>query len=450
MWLQKWHPDFKPEEDSPIVPVWVLLPKLPFHCHAWHYVRQIVAPVGIPLNMDAATTSRTRPGMAKKLEYESVPKFCTYCKKLGHSLGQCRFANKKKEITNEEIEQQTADTVEASKEEVIEENDKEDEREAKGRIEEKAAEVQAAKTKGEKYREKRKQRRRRNALKVKRNKGNGNNQNKEKKQLEERKAETHKEANLEKHQDSSNNNENKDKQFGTEEQNAPMEEEESQKGEYGDDRNSQIEGVSPTKDQHEKTRENQMQKSVVVITTNENEEGNRQDISEPTNPPIKTHNIFQSIANDTGQLDDEIDQGQDTENTISEEMVPGENHTLIMQKEVNDTIMFRASTEKSVTGSSNHNKEEDEEEQFKEDRAVEQTQEDSFSEEEVADSLINAYAQEPAIITEVENQFKEVIEKGNLSPKGTEFLKGKKNKKPSSSTPAVITRDRGRGSKKHQ
>ncbi|KAM3251581.1 hypothetical protein P3L10_005651 [Capsicum annuum] len=33
MWLQKWTPDFKPEEDLPIAPVWVLLPKLPFHMH---------------------------------------------------------------------------------------------------------------------------------------------------------------------------------------------------------------------------------------------------------------------------------------------------------------------------------------------------------------------------------------------------------------------------------
>ncbi|PHU20923.1 hypothetical protein BC332_12074 [Capsicum chinense] len=39
MWLQKWLPDFKPEEDLPIAPLWVLLPKLPFHMHTWHYVK---------------------------------------------------------------------------------------------------------------------------------------------------------------------------------------------------------------------------------------------------------------------------------------------------------------------------------------------------------------------------------------------------------------------------
>ncbi|CAN4126450.1 unnamed protein product [Withania somnifera] len=39
MWLEKWTPDFKPDEDSLIVPVWVLLPGLPFHCHTWNYVK---------------------------------------------------------------------------------------------------------------------------------------------------------------------------------------------------------------------------------------------------------------------------------------------------------------------------------------------------------------------------------------------------------------------------
>lgn len=33
MWLSRWTLDFTPEEDSPITPVWVLLPKLPFHLH---------------------------------------------------------------------------------------------------------------------------------------------------------------------------------------------------------------------------------------------------------------------------------------------------------------------------------------------------------------------------------------------------------------------------------
>lgn len=65
MWLQRWSPDFKPEEDLPIAPVWVLLPGLPFHMHIWHYVKQVVSSIGIPLEMDLATRGRTRTSMTK-------------------------------------------------------------------------------------------------------------------------------------------------------------------------------------------------------------------------------------------------------------------------------------------------------------------------------------------------------------------------------------------------
>ncbi|OIT38954.1 hypothetical protein A4A49_25151 [Nicotiana attenuata] len=65
MWLQKWSSDFKSEEDSPKVPIWVLLPELPFHCHTWYYIRQILTPVEVPLSMDIATDYRTRPCMVK-------------------------------------------------------------------------------------------------------------------------------------------------------------------------------------------------------------------------------------------------------------------------------------------------------------------------------------------------------------------------------------------------
>lgn len=128
MWLQKWMPDFKPEEDSPIAPIWVLLSGLPFHCYTWHYVKQILGPVGLPLSMDIATDYRTRPSMAKvrvevdltkpqlkyvwvgqenetnplkgfmqKLEYEGVPKYCKHCRRLGHSIIQHRVVEKEKE-----------------------------------------------------------------------------------------------------------------------------------------------------------------------------------------------------------------------------------------------------------------------------------------------------------------------------------------------------------------
>ncbi|XP_075075277.1 uncharacterized protein LOC142162671 [Nicotiana tabacum] len=143
MWLQKWSPNFKPEEDSPIVPIWFLLLGLPFHCHTWNYVKKILGPLGVPLSMDIATNYRTRPGMAKvrvkvdltkplvnsiwvgqeeetyplkgftqKLEYEGVPKYCKHCRILGHSVLQCRVLerekNKEKQSKNQEEEESTS------------------------------------------------------------------------------------------------------------------------------------------------------------------------------------------------------------------------------------------------------------------------------------------------------------------------------------------------------
>ncbi|XP_009801081.1 uncharacterized protein [Nicotiana sylvestris] len=126
MWLQKWSPDFKPEEDLPIAPAWVLIPGLPFHMHDWYYIKQLLSSVGRPLALDVATFGRTRPSMAnmrvevnllkplpdsvfvgqeddesplkgftQKLEYEEVPKYCKHCRKLGHNMINRRVLEKK-------------------------------------------------------------------------------------------------------------------------------------------------------------------------------------------------------------------------------------------------------------------------------------------------------------------------------------------------------------------
>nr|XP_016496201.1 PREDICTED: uncharacterized protein LOC107815190 [Nicotiana tabacum] len=126
MWSQKWSSNFKPEEDLPVTPAWVLLSGLPFHMHTWHYVKQILSSVGTPLVLDAATYERTRPSMAKirvevnllkplaesvfigqeyedspldgytqKLEYEGIPMYCKHCRKTRHNVIECRALEKK-------------------------------------------------------------------------------------------------------------------------------------------------------------------------------------------------------------------------------------------------------------------------------------------------------------------------------------------------------------------
>ncbi|OIT39947.1 hypothetical protein A4A49_12070 [Nicotiana attenuata] len=133
MWLQKWTPDFKPDEDLPIATVWALLPELPFHMHTWHYAKQVIRPAGTPLVLDIATKTKTRPSMAKviveidllkplhtsvyvgsedeniplngyvqKIELENVPKYCKHCRKLGHSLVNCCAIEKLKQEENKE------------------------------------------------------------------------------------------------------------------------------------------------------------------------------------------------------------------------------------------------------------------------------------------------------------------------------------------------------------
>ncbi|WMV30446.1 hypothetical protein MTR67_023831 [Solanum verrucosum] len=129
MWMQKWTPDFKPEEGIPIAPVWVLLPELPFHMHNWPYVKQLLIPIGTPLSLDAAIESKTRPSMAnvrvevdllkprlnkvwvglkhegspltgftQKVEYENIPKYCKHCKKLGQNMNDCWILERKRII----------------------------------------------------------------------------------------------------------------------------------------------------------------------------------------------------------------------------------------------------------------------------------------------------------------------------------------------------------------
>ncbi|PHU15174.1 hypothetical protein BC332_16379 [Capsicum chinense] len=130
-------PNFKPVEDLSIAPVWVLLPKLPFHMHTWQYIKQIVSSVGTPLEIDQATRSRTRPNMAKvrveidllkpqlesvyvglihenspetsfmqKLEYEGIPKYCKNCRKLGHAIVNGRVLERKRAIKQQKLEEQ--------------------------------------------------------------------------------------------------------------------------------------------------------------------------------------------------------------------------------------------------------------------------------------------------------------------------------------------------------
>lgn len=89
---------------------------------------RIVSPIGIPFVMDKATTMKTRPTTAKlrvqidlaqpllytvrvevrnqfgkmetfdqKIEYKTMPTYCSHCKVQGHSLDKCRAVQHEKQ-----------------------------------------------------------------------------------------------------------------------------------------------------------------------------------------------------------------------------------------------------------------------------------------------------------------------------------------------------------------
>ncbi|KAH0768842.1 hypothetical protein KY290_012823 [Solanum tuberosum] len=121
MRIQAWTPNFKPEEETPIVPIWVLLPGLPWHCFKKEFITPLLESVGKVLYLDTASINRTRASMAKvkvqvdltktrprhvwigldeedltigrwqPIEYENIPPYCAYCRHQGHMIGDCNF-----------------------------------------------------------------------------------------------------------------------------------------------------------------------------------------------------------------------------------------------------------------------------------------------------------------------------------------------------------------------
>lgn len=121
MHLVTWTIDFNPEEETPLTPVWILLPELKWHCYNWDALLRITSPLGTLLKIDKATELKSRPNFAKVLveidltkqrresvwvgikndegkkcggsyqaiEYEFVPEYCFKCKHQDHYEDEC-------------------------------------------------------------------------------------------------------------------------------------------------------------------------------------------------------------------------------------------------------------------------------------------------------------------------------------------------------------------------
>jgi len=65
MRIQAWTPEFTPEEETPIVPIWVALPELPWHCYNKVLLSTLLESIRKVLYLDSPTSQRTRGSMAR-------------------------------------------------------------------------------------------------------------------------------------------------------------------------------------------------------------------------------------------------------------------------------------------------------------------------------------------------------------------------------------------------
>ncbi|CAI9102951.1 OLC1v1001353C1 [Oldenlandia corymbosa var. corymbosa] len=109
-------PQFHPEHESPVVPVWIAFEGLPIHHFNEDYLSRLASIVGSPLKIDIPTLNLSRPSIARvcvevnllqdlpkrvllgteeysyyqEITYENLPEYCSECKKVGHGIKVCR------------------------------------------------------------------------------------------------------------------------------------------------------------------------------------------------------------------------------------------------------------------------------------------------------------------------------------------------------------------------
>ncbi|XP_009766744.1 uncharacterized protein [Nicotiana sylvestris] len=132
MKIQRWIPNFKSNKNTSLALVWINLPDLPWHYYEWASLCRIVGPIGTAIVMDKATQTKTRPTTAKmrieidllkplitdvqvtiqnpegivetfnqKIEYETVPLFCSHCRIQGHIIEGCQKAPKTAQVDDQ-------------------------------------------------------------------------------------------------------------------------------------------------------------------------------------------------------------------------------------------------------------------------------------------------------------------------------------------------------------
>ncbi|OIT07896.1 hypothetical protein A4A49_43572 [Nicotiana attenuata] len=143
MRIEAWNPIFKPNEDSPIVPVWIIVPERPWHLYYIEILSPLLSPIGKALFLDLASFQKTRGSVVKvkiqidltkerpthvwlgydedqdvngdgqwlEIQYENLPSYCTNCRQLGHSMQACPVKLRDLEIQRKKQEEIVAATT---------------------------------------------------------------------------------------------------------------------------------------------------------------------------------------------------------------------------------------------------------------------------------------------------------------------------------------------------
>ncbi|KAG5580300.1 hypothetical protein H5410_050927 [Solanum commersonii] len=84
--IQAWTPEFRPEEETRIVPIWVALPELPWHCYNKVLLSTLLEPIGKVLYLDSPTFQRTRGSIAREQPYKGIAGDSTSKGKSDHEV----------------------------------------------------------------------------------------------------------------------------------------------------------------------------------------------------------------------------------------------------------------------------------------------------------------------------------------------------------------------------
>ncbi|KAG5606966.1 hypothetical protein H5410_028458 [Solanum commersonii] len=162
----KWDPMFDPASETTIAVAWISLPSLPPNFFGKEAIFSLTTVVGKPLQVDMATTNKTRPSCARvkvevdmlkelpkrinvgikkktgeviskwiQIKYDYLPKYCCTCKLQGHNEDDCYMlhpelfdGDKKKQedkkVSNDKVENKTKEGDQKSKKEEVVQNGK--------------------------------------------------------------------------------------------------------------------------------------------------------------------------------------------------------------------------------------------------------------------------------------------------------------------------------------